>query len=342
MRNWKEHSIPEMARLAPSTTLAVDRDGIIYNLLDSSVHTGELRANVCYFPCDLSIAPKMSLINKRGYVKGIYDGRTTERNPLLSNELYDVVAKGFRTDSYGMGYVALAPRDIFEVFDGQASYRAIMRGVSGMPEVVQTTLDSFTTLYKSYGIPQTSLGVYGSTEALIVPTDPNGSVHDIDVVIHGLQNKDALKAMVSDFRLYSMTCESGCTPEGRLNPPKKQPKRRDAFTVMHINGMKVEIKLARTPEDKNDFPDLRTVQLGKETVIRGCVVDDTESAAIPSVWKVRTPSGKVVSVGSASFYTVGAAWEGDSVVIRGREVIGSNKYSLVVCSHDLKDIALIA
>ncbi len=215
--------------------------------------------------------------------------------------------------------LAVPIEEVKEVFDPRGVCRALLNGVSSMPEVHLRKFREAHRIITSLGIPAEDIGVWGGLQCFMKSNVPNVSSHDYDFLIYGLEHLQTIKERPTD--LYPAPNGSRWL-DTSLRVWRRALHRRNSYTVVlgeSCDGSEIyiELKFVRKPEDPDSYP-YDWVHSDEETVITEAVVtDDSEGPCLPSVFTVETDNGREMKVATDIFYYLGSAWKGDRITISG-------------------------
>ncbi|MEM5776990.1 MAG: hypothetical protein QXJ06_00895 [Candidatus Aenigmatarchaeota archaeon] len=177
---------------------------------------------------------------------------------------------------------------------------------------IEDKLEKVIELLEKLDIPFSNLGVYGGLQVGIL--NKQKPRKDIDILVYGLDFLKNLKNPKLFDGWKRISKKRGFTY------PERALKKRDKILSFEKDDIKVDIKFV--PLNKEALPELNYSQIGGEKILRGVVIDDKYACTLPSMFILLDRNNRKVVIRNHLYPYIGAAWKGDIIEVKGREVDG--------------------
>ncbi|KKU47401.1 MAG: hypothetical protein UX88_C0011G0010 [Candidatus Woesebacteria bacterium GW2011_GWC2_47_16] len=211
-------------------------------------------------------------------------------------------------------------QDVVKVYSPRESLREIVNESSKIDSKRRKAILKLITLLQRYNIKIGDLGLYGSLQ--IGVANKSDKV-DIDLLIFGIENYSKLQ-ILTEQQNYKLNVDSKYKSIREFLPWKKARQCRDSCSKIFIDEKShADIKIVRKQNDPISF-DFQNLELERESfAAKGVVLDSNQGLSTPSVFKVQIAE-QIYTVGTRIYVYIGAAKEGNTVVIKGRKIKGKN------------------
>lgn len=316
----------------PPFTYVEDSSGLIFysHGIGDRLAGSPLRVTMVYHPAGYGAGRHYQHATGRHYVKFVchgYSSETPRMKAQLPSATFETLSAMFQVDEVtGEQFLGLEASRIVRVYSPKDSLAELMQGkVPGFNRQSVAKLHEAVGAFVDRGIGLERLGLYGGLQCLLV-REGLVAINDIDVLVEGLASYPTVVALCERNVVRPETF-----PAFVANDPVKKAValRRGQLSQFRLasgSDTVVDIRITRVPGDPVSHPPItaETLAVGDQVELPDMLVTNAaESLSIPAGYVLQNKTGTEFTVSTPYYHSLGAAFEGDRVLVKGILIEGN-------------------